>query len=93
MRLMKLGSVAILISASLLTACSDNGDDERRRPAISAPDSPLPSAMVGTAFSATFVSSGDSVMWSVASGTLPPGLSLDPTTGTYAAAGCGWQGG
>ncbi|WP_161965559.1 DUF4394 domain-containing protein [Steroidobacter cummioxidans] len=83
MRLMKLGSVAVLISASLLTACSDNGNDERRRPAISAPDSPLPSAAMGVAFSATFVSSGDTVMWSVASGTLPPGLSLDATTGQY----------
>jgi hypothetical protein len=83
MRLMKLGSVAILISASLLTACSDNGDDERRRPAISAPDSPLPSGAVGVAFSATFISSGDSVMWSVSSGTLPPGLSLNATTGMY----------
>lgn len=83
MRLMKLGSVAILISASLLTACSDNGDDERRRPAISAPDSPLPSAVLGTAFSATFISSGDAVMWSVASGTLPPGLALNATTGMY----------
>lgn len=84
MRLMKLGSVAILISASLLTGCSDNGDDERRRPTISAPDSQLPAAAVGTAFSATFISSGDSVMWSVASGTLPPGLTLNATTGVYA---------
>ncbi|WP_161810735.1 DUF4394 domain-containing protein [Steroidobacter agaridevorans] len=83
MRLMKLGSVAILISASLLTACSDNGDDNRRRPAISAPDSPLLPATVGTAFSATFISAGDTVMWSVASGTLPPGLTLNATTGMY----------
>ncbi|WP_129641042.1 DUF4394 domain-containing protein [Peristeroidobacter agariperforans] len=83
MRLMKLGSVAILISASLLTACSDNGDDERRQPAITAPDSPLPSAALGTAFSATFLASGDTVMWSVASGTLPPGLTLNATTGMY----------
>jgi hypothetical protein len=80
---MKLGSVAVLISASLLTACSDNGDDERSRPAITAPDSPLPTAAVGVAFSATFVSSGDTVMWSVASGTLPPGLALNATTGMY----------
>lgn len=84
MRLMKLGTVAVLISASLLTACSDNGNDNRRRPAISAPDSPLPSAAMGVAFSTTFVSSGDTVMWSVASGTLPPGLSLDAMTGQYA---------
>lgn len=83
MRLMKLGSVAILIGATLLTACSDNGNDERRRPAITAPDSPLPSAAVGVPFSATFVSSGDTVMWSVASGTLPPGLTLDAATGMY----------
>ncbi|MFC4309665.1 DUF4394 domain-containing protein [Steroidobacter flavus] len=83
MRVMKLGSVAVLICASLLTACSDNGDDERRRPSISAPASPLASASLGVAFSATFVSSGDTVMWSVASGTLPPGLTLNATTGAY----------
>jgi hypothetical protein len=80
---MKLGSVAVLICASLLTACSDNGDDERRRPAISAPDSPLTMATVGVAYTATFVASGDAVMWSVASGTLPPGLALNATTGAY----------
>ncbi|HEY5758412.1 MAG TPA: DUF4394 domain-containing protein, partial [Steroidobacter sp.] len=84
MRVMKLGSVAVLICASLLTAaCSDNGDDERRRPSISAPDSPLAPASVGVAYSATFVSSGDTVMWSVSTGTLPPGLSLNATTGMY----------
>ncbi len=83
MRVMKLGSVAVLICASLLTACSDNGNDERRRPSISAPDSPLTSAAVGVPYSATFVSSGASVMWSVASGTLPPGLTLNSMTGAY----------
>jgi len=38
---------------------------------------------VGVAYSATFVSSGDAVMWSVAMGTLPPGLTLNATTGMY----------
>lgn len=84
MRVMKLGSVAVLICASLLTGCSDNGNDNRRRPSITAPDSPLTAASVGVAYSATFVSSGDAVMWSVASGSLPPGLSLNATTGVYA---------
>lgn len=77
MRLMKLGSVAVLISASLLTAaCSDNGDDERRRPRISAPDSPLTTATVGVPYSTTFVSATGNVTWSVSSGTLPTGLTL-----------------
>jgi hypothetical protein len=41
-------------------------------------------ATVGVAFSSTFVASGDTVMWSVASGSLPPGLALNATTGAYA---------
>lgn len=83
MRVMKLGSVVVLICAILLTACSDNGDDERRRPSITAPDSPLTSASLGVVYTATFVSSGDPVTWSVSTGTLPPGLTLDATTGVY----------
>lgn len=85
MRLMKLGSTALLICASftLLTACGDNGDDESRRPRISAPDSPLPSASLGIPYTVQFVSAGSNVTWSVTTGMLPPGLMLDGGTGQY----------
>lgn len=86
MRLMKLGPTAVLICASftLLSACGDNGDDEGRRPSISAPDSPLPPASLGVPFTTTFLSNGSNVMWSVSAGTLPPGLMLNAMTGQYA---------
>lgn len=85
MRLMKLGSTAVLICASftLLTACGDNGNDESRRPSISGPGSPLPPAFLGVPYSATFLSSGSDIMWSVSSGTLPPGLMLNASSGQY----------
>lgn len=85
MRLMKLGSTAVLICASftLLSACGDNGDDESRRPGITAPDSPLPPASLGVPYSASFVSQGRDIMWSVSSGSLPPGLMLDAMSGQY----------
>lgn len=83
MRLIKLGSTALLICASLLTGCGDNGDDESRRPGIVSPDSPLPPAFLGLPYTVTFVSAGNNVMWSVTSGTLPPGLALDAMSGQY----------
>lgn len=86
MRLMKLGSAAVLICAAftLLTACGDNGDDERRRPRISAPDSPLPPGALGVPYSASFIASGGNITWSVSAGSLPPGLTVDAMSGTYA---------
>src|SRR5687767_12637108 len=85
MRLMKLGSAAVLICAAftLLTACGDNGDDERRRPRISAPDSPLAAGALGIPYSATFIASGGNITWSVSAGSLPPGLTVDAMSGTY----------
>ena len=45
-------------------------------------DSPAGTAVVGTAYSYTFAATGDPApTYSVASGTLPAGLSLDPTSG------------
>lgn len=83
MRLMKLGSAAVLICAAfMLAACGDNGDDERRSPRINAPDS-LTTASLGLPYSTTFMSRGSNVMWTVSSGSLPPGLTLDPTSGQY----------
>jgi len=80
---MKLGSAAILICAAFtLAACGDNGNDESMRPRINAPDS-LTAASLGTPYNTTFMSRGGSIMWSVTSGSLPPGLMLDTTSGVY----------
>jgi hypothetical protein len=84
MRLMKLGSAAILICAVFtLSACGDNGNDESRSPRINAPDSLTP-ASLGLPYSTTFTSRGSNIMWSVSSGTLPPGMALDSMSGQYA---------
>ena len=83
MRLMKLGQAAVLICAAFtLYGCGDNGNDERQRPRINAPDS-LTAASLGLPYTATFMSQGSNITWSVSSGTLPPGLALDATTGSY----------
>ena len=83
MRLMKLGSAAVLICAAFtLAACGDNGDDERRSPQINSPDS-LTAASLGLPYSTTFMSRGNNIMWTVSSGSLPPGLTLDTTSGNY----------
>src|SRR5437879_5435413 len=44
---------------------------------------PLPNAVVGVAYSVTFTASGGYApyTWSIASGTLPPGLRLNSTNG------------
>jgi hypothetical protein len=83
MRLMKLGSAAILICAIFtLSACGDNGNDESRSPRINAPDS-LTAASLGLPYSTTFTSRGSNIMWTVSSGMLPPGMALDAMSGQY----------
>lgn len=83
MRLMKLGSAAILICAAFtLAGCGDNGNDESMRPRINAPTS-LTAASLGLPYNTTFMSQGSNIMWSVSTGTLPPGITLDPMTGIY----------
>jgi hypothetical protein len=83
MRLMKLGPAAVLICAAFtLSGCGDNGNDERQRPRINAPDS-LTAASLGLPYSTTFMSQGSNITWSVSSGTLPPGLTLDTMSGSY----------
>ena len=62
MRLMKLGSAIVLISAAfMLSACGDNGDDESQRPRINAPDS-LGAASLGLPYSTTFMSRGSNIV-------------------------------
>ncbi|MET0533529.1 MAG: DUF4394 domain-containing protein [Steroidobacter sp.] len=83
MRLMKLGSAAVLICAVFtLAGCGDNGNDESRMPRIQAPNS-LDPASLGLPYSTTFMASGGNITWSVSQGTLPPGLTLDTMSGTY----------
>jgi len=84
MRLMKLGSTAVLICAAFtLVGCGgDNGNDESQRPRITAPDT-LGAGSLGLPYSNTFMSRGSNIVWSVSSGTLPPGISLDMTSGAY----------
>lgn len=84
MRLMKLGSAIVLISAAfMLSACGDNGNDESQRPRINAPDS-LGTASLGLPYSTTFMSRGSNIVWSVSTGQLPPGITLDTASGIYA---------
>ena len=84
MRAIKLGLAAVLICAAftMLTACSDNGN-RNRRPSISAPNSPLAAGALGIPYTATFTASGSNVTWSVSAGSLPPGLMLDTASGQY----------
>jgi len=85
MRLMKLGSAAVLICAAFtLVGCSsDNGNDERNRPSFTAPDSPLAPASLGIPYSTTFTATGSNLTWTVSAGALPPGLALNAMTGQY----------
>ena len=53
-------------------------------PAITGPASPLSPGNEGTAYSAQFVATGTApITWSVTSGSLPTGMSLNPASGAY----------
>jgi hypothetical protein len=75
-----------------VTATNRRGSDDQaftqtvlQTPAITAPTSPLTAAIAGAASDAIgFTASGSTpVTWSVSSGALPPGMSLNATTGAY----------
>lgn len=70
--------VALLLIGSLLTACGSGSP-----PALAISTSSLPTGVVGIAYSASLGASGGTAgyTWSVASGTLPDGLYLNPSTG------------
>lgn len=54
-------------------------------PAITGPATPLPAGMVAAAYSTRFTATGTTpITWSVTSGSPPPGISLNGSTGDYA---------
>jgi PKD repeat protein len=75
-----------------VTASNSKGSDSEvvnqtvlQLPMITAPAAPLQPLTGGDAASSTFVASGSApVSWSVSAGTLPPGMTLDASTGVYA---------
>lgn len=85
MRNLNLRTVAAFLCLALLAlgGCRLGGDRDDDVPSITGPASPLSNATVGTAFSATFTArGGGSITWS-STGTLPPGMSLNSTSGLY----------
>jgi hypothetical protein len=48
---------------------------------VSPPSEPFPDVFVGNTFSQQFFSSVSGVTWSISAGQLPPGITLNPTTG------------
>src|SRR5688500_11380096 len=68
-------------ASSLFTACGD--DKKAVAPSITAPASPLANGIVGAAIMPVdFVASGTApITFSVSAGIVPPGLTLDPSTG------------
>ena len=87
--------IASLVFASILaclTACGGDSSGAPAEAALTVSSASVPTATVGTAFSATFSATGGTppYRWSVGSGTLPAGLALSPSgalTGTPTAAG------
>ena len=76
-----------------ITATNRKGSDDAsymqvvaQRPAITTPPSPLAAALGGVPFlPVTFEASGSMpITWSITAGALPPGMSLNATTGAYA---------
>jgi hypothetical protein len=83
MRSLRICTAAFALSLAL-AACHDDNDDRAVAPAISAPAS-LANGIVGTRSApVTIVASGTvPITFSVSAGSLPPGLTLDATTGQY----------
>jgi hypothetical protein len=83
MRSLRICTAAFALSFAL-AACHDDNDDRAVSPAITAPAS-LDNGIVGTPSApVTIVASGTApITFSVSAGSLPPGLTLDATTGQY----------
>jgi hypothetical protein len=83
-----LASFSVLVSAALLVAaCSGGGGGSSPSPGPTAPSittSALPSGQAGVPYTAELAAVGGKppLAWKIASGSLPPGLSLDTITGT-----------
>ena len=80
-----LASFSVLMSVTLLLCgCGGGGSSSSSGPTtLSITSSTLPSGQTGVQYSATLTATGGTppLSWSTVSGTLPPGLSLDATTG------------
>ncbi len=79
------GDVAISVYTSHASHW-DLGRQLTTTPALTIPSATLANAQVGVAYSAALVASGGAppIGWSITSGALPAGLTLDPSTGVIA---------
>src|SRR5688500_2734518 len=74
-----------------ITATNSKGSDSesltqniRQLPSITSPASPLGALTGGAPASATFTATGSTpITWTVSAGTLPPGMTLNASTGVY----------
>lgn len=86
MRATKSALAAVLICTvlTMVTGCGGgNGRGNNNTGAqITAPNS-LTTASIGVPYSVQFTASGSNVVWSISAGSLPPGLTLDATSGQY----------
>ena len=76
--------LALLVAAGVLSAFMIScGAGPRRGPALVVASKTIPGATAGAAYSTTLQASGGVTpySWSLGSGSLPPGLALNPTSG------------
>src|SRR5580704_1570739 len=79
-------AIILLTTLGLLNACGGSGSGKTADPppaALSISTSSLPTGQTGVAYSAVLAATGGTppYMWSLASGTLPAGLTLNASTG------------
>jgi len=81
-----LSVVALVHPACHRSSGGGGGPPPPTPPSITGPTSPLPDGTAGTVYAAVQFTAGGTgpITWSVTSGALPPGLTLDGATGVYA---------
>jgi hypothetical protein len=87
MRGLRSFSIVVAVSAApiFLSACEFDDDDDDKKPPMLASPAALMNGVVGNALApVTFSATGSrTIAYSVSSGSLPPGTSLNPATGEY----------